>query len=81
HSTAPSVTADCTISDSRLHHHFFKSNLRYTLVHTVNNLPPHIKSFCHTHSTDTFTKRAKAHIINQYSTICTIPNCYICHNR
>jgi exonuclease III len=62
-------------------HHFFKSNLRYTLVHTVNNLPPHIKSLCHTHSTDTFTKRAKAHIINQYSTICTIPNCYICHNR
>ena len=59
-------------------HHFFKSSLKYTLINTVNNLPPDLKLLIHTHSLQAFSSRIKQHFINRYDPNCNIPNCYIC---
>ena len=47
-------------------HQFFKMNLRYSLVETVNSCPEHLLSLTQTHSLKAFTFRAKKHLLQTY---------------
>jgi len=61
-------------------HEFFKLGLRYSIVNTVNSTPRHLMCLTSTHSIKAFSNRLKDYFIDQYSTYCVIPNCYVCRN-
>ena len=62
-------------------HHHFETCLRYTIIKTINNLPQNLKILINTHSLQAFSTHIKKHLINQYTTICNIQNCYICSSH
>ena len=66
------------IHTSLVSHEFAKKSLRYILPHTVNNTPRIIKEKVFTHSLKGFSMYFKKNLINNYSDICTIRNCYVC---
>lgn len=59
-------------------HQLFKSSLRYSIINTVNSLPPTILSKCRTHSLNSFTDHVKQFFFNSYPENCSIHNCYVC---
>ena len=66
------------LSVPRFRHEFFRKNLRYTLVKTINESPNLIRDKIHTHSFIGFSIYVKNHYLSKYNPICDIPNCYIC---
>ena len=53
--------------------------IRYFLPSLLSDTPACIKDKVHSHSFKGFTGYIKQHFINQYSTECSIQNCYICN--
>ena len=64
----------------RFRHEYFRKNLRYSITETINDCPEIILSKCLTHSYNGFRNYAKNFILNRYSNVCNIQNCYICNN-
>ena len=62
-------------------HEYFRNNLRYCIVGTINNCPPEIKDKIFTHSFSGFSSYAKHWMLSNYHTNCEIPNCYVCRNH
>jgi len=62
-------------------HDFVKNSIRFRLPTIINDAPEHFKNKIQTHSLQGFTKYIKLRIIENYSSICHIPFCYICQNR
>ena len=56
---------------------FAKTNLRYRILQTINELPDTVTSKVYTHSV---TNYAKQYLIAAYKIECTIGNCYICQH-
>ena len=54
--------------------------VRFFIPKLVNTTPNNITDKLHTHSYTGFSKYIKLHLLNQYSDICTIANCFICNN-
>ena len=52
--------------------------IRYHIPTLLKNTPPCILDKVHTHSMDGYSKYIKSYLINQYSEICTLENCYVC---
>ena len=64
----------------RFRHEYFRQNLRYSIVNTINNAPITYLEKVHTHSLKGFRNYIKNDIISKYPEVCLIPNCYICRN-
>ena len=63
----------------RFRHEYFRQNLRYSIVATINNAPLSYLDKIHTHSLQGFRKYIKNDMISKYPEVCSIHNCYICH--
>ena len=61
-------------------HDFAKTNLRYRILQTINELPDRLTSKVYTHSINGLTNYAKQYLIAAYKIECTIGNCYICQH-
>ena len=57
---------------------FARKCIRYLLVHSINNTPKQITEKTDTHSYIGYTLYIKNYIMDKYSPVCTIRNCYIC---
>ena len=62
----------------RAKHEFAMKCLRHSLPHTINETPDAIKNKIYTHSLHGFILDIKTCLLNNYSDICTLSNCYIC---
>ena len=62
----------------KMKHPCLKNSLMTLIPTTVNNTDQAILDKVHTHSYQGFTKYFKSFYINNYSTECKIPNCYVC---
>jgi hypothetical protein len=60
------------------HSQLFKTSLRYSLVHIINNTPTIYLNRINTHSIQAFAHHIKNHIISNYQDACLIENCYVC---
>ena len=56
------------------------NTLRHFLPPTISSLPPCIIEKIETHSYNGFSRYVNKYIINSYSSVCEIENCYICEN-
>ena len=54
-----------------------KTNVRYRILQTINELPDTVTSKVYTHSIIGVTNYAKQYLIVAYKIWCTIGNCYI----
>ena len=57
-----------------------KNCLRFFIPQTILETPPCILDKIQTHSYEGFTRYAKTFFLNEYTSLCLIPNCYICRN-
>lgn len=64
----------------RFRHEYFRQNLRYAIVKTVNNSPAIFLDKVETHSLKGFAHYIKNNIVSNYSENCIIPDCYVCRN-
>ena len=62
----------------RFRHEYARKMLRYSLVKTINESPPHYISKVFTHSLKGLLLYLKNGIISEYQSVCLIANCYIC---
>ena len=52
--------------------------IRIYMPKLINTVPMEVLSMIPTHSLQDFTKHYKLNLIEQYSYVCSIPDCYIC---
>ena len=62
----------------RAKHDFAMKCLRHSLPHTINETPDAIKNKMYTHSLHGFIIYIKTCLLNNYSDIYTLSNCYVC---
>ena len=62
----------------RYQHEFCNSSLRYSTVKIVNEISENILEKILTHSCQGFSSYVKLSVLQSYSEICMIQNCYIC---
>lgn len=61
-------------------HDFVRCGISYKFPKTFNEMPLDIKSKIDTHSYSGFKKYVKNRLLESYSTICEISDCYICQS-
>ena len=61
-----------------INHEFANKSIQYNLIKEINAAPNTFKSKTQTHSLIGYTNYIKTTMINQYSEICSINNCYSC---
>ena len=54
--------------------------LRNHISVVLNSMPPRVTEKVHSHSYEGFSNYAKKFIISEYSEVCIIENCYVCHS-
>ena len=57
---------------------FADKHIRVAITNVVNGTPDNIITKIHTHSLQGYKRYTKNMIINEYSSECNIPNCYVC---
>ena len=57
-----------------------KKTVRYYLPSFINSMPTVITDKIDTHSEKGFAHYAKITLINDYSSVCNIRNCYVCNS-
>ena len=61
-------------------HDFARCGISYKFPKTFNEMPVIIKQKIDTHSYTGFKLYIKNKFLENYSSVCDIPNCYVCHN-
>ena len=85
HETNSAIHSHNTRRRNELHipktkHDFAKTNLRYRILQTINELPDTVASKVYTHSINGVTNYVKQYFIAAYKIECTIGNCYMYAN-
>ena len=62
-------------------HQTSSETLRFIMPKIIKDTPSCIMDKLATHSYEGFSLYIKKHLINKYSMICLIPNCYVCSNN
>jgi hypothetical protein len=62
----------------KIKHSYMKNSLRYRIPNVFNNTAKIITDKIQTHSLAGFKTYIKKYFLNNYSTICSVNNCYIC---
>lgn len=63
----------------RYYHSYAKNCIRFDLPGTINTAPLHIQNKIYTHSLQGLANYMKNDYIQKYQEVCTIENCYVCH--
>ena len=62
-------------------HRLLQSSIRYSIPETLKIMPVCIIDKLTTHSLNGLSTYMKKHILNTYSELCTIADCYTCSNQ
>ena len=62
-------------------HEFVRKGFHYNLIVIINNTPSFVFDKIYTHSIQGFALYIKQYILNSYSNICLVENCYVCSQR
>ena len=73
------IRTNNNLHDININHEFAKKSIQYNLLKEINAAPNTIKSKTQTHSLIGYTKYIKTTMVNKYSEICSINNCYSCN--
>ena len=63
----------------KVNNEFAKKCIRYIIANFLNSLSPIVKNRFLTHSLHSVASHYKNECISVYQTICSKPNCYVCH--
>lgn len=61
-------------------HEFARNGIKYKFSELFNNMPEAFKSKISTHSFHGFKNYIKIKFIENYDTVCNIPECFVCNN-
>ena len=62
-------------------HEFAKNCLSYNLIKVINNTTRNIEEKITTHSQSGFSLYIKTMLLQKYSLVCDITNCYVCQKN
>ena len=64
---------------NRIKHEIAKICIRHDIPLIVNNTSNLVKNKIVTHSLHGFSSYVKKHLLQNYQNLCSVSNCYICH--